>query len=165
VSVQDPEFFWNQLVDTVDDYFTISNERRVQNIGGLQTEGFVETRYQPGATWLEPWRWDSPSPAGRSLSTLQSIRRAARIRVIPVAGNYQVFVEVLQELEDVSQPALATPGSATPRYEGALVRFLDRPETAPRNLGWIPIGRDFDLEQEILRDLQGRLAVSSDEPY
>ena len=59
VPVNDPEFVWNQIVDMVDDYFEIQSERRVQLVGGVLTEGNIRTHSTPGATLLEPWRWDS----------------------------------------------------------------------------------------------------------
>jgi hypothetical protein len=161
VPVTDREFFWNQLVDTVDDYFSIATERRAEIAAGLPTEGLIETHYQTGATCLEPWLWDSASEFERTLATLQSIRRRARLQIIPTATGYGVNVEVFKELEDVARPAQAMPGSSTPRHDGSLVRQREdrRSERrgAVQSLGWIPIGRDAALEQEILRELYGRL--------
>ena len=156
----DPELLWNQLVDTVDDYFSIATERRMQRVGGILQEGFIETRTEPGATWLEPWRWDSVSSEQRSLATLQSIRRKAFVRVVPMGGQYQVFVQVQNELEDVTQPIRLTPGASTPRYDGTLIRKVATPDVEPTTKGWIGIGRDSALEQEILRELQGRLSMA-----
>ena len=79
--VTDPEFFWNQLVDAVDDYFDVKMERRVQQIGAVITEGRIETHPQPGATVQEPWRRDSVSGYQRWHATAQSIRRTATVRV------------------------------------------------------------------------------------
>ncbi len=74
VAVPDPEFFWNQLVDTIDDYFDLRTEQRIHVIGGVITEGRVETYYQPAATLLEPWRWDSTSGYEKLHATTQSLR-------------------------------------------------------------------------------------------
>src|SRR5688500_9404693 len=37
VAVEDREYFWNQLVDAIDDHFQIVQEDRVQAIGGILT--------------------------------------------------------------------------------------------------------------------------------
>lgn len=151
------EFFWNQLIDTVDDYFRIESERRVQTIGGVVTEGQVETHYLTGATALEPWLWDSASDFELAHATLQSLRRRASIRVVPVGTGYDVHVTVLKELEDVDYPAEATPGSSSPRLNISLGRTDRRFSPGQLTLGWIGLGRDTALEQEILRELYARL--------
>src|SRR5688500_14480560 len=55
----DSEFVWNQLVDVVDDNFRIEREERVRLIGGILTEGRIDTFPTVGSTLLEPWRTDS----------------------------------------------------------------------------------------------------------
>jgi hypothetical protein len=155
--VNDGEFFWNQLVDTVDDYFSIRSEQRVQQIGGVLTEGMIETRPLAGATILEPWHWDSSPGFERIHSTLQSPRRRANIRVIPHAGTYNVEVVVEKVLEDVDRPSQGTPGSSVPRHDSSLLRLQTTSDRSPETLGWIPLGRDVALEQEILRELSARM--------
>ena len=151
------EYLWSQLVDTVDDYFDIESERRPQNLGGMLSEGRIETHYAPGATLLEPWRWDSASWYERTLATFQSIRRRATVQVTPQAGGLAVGVIVQKELEDVDRPVNQTPGSSVPRQDGSLIRLNTSVEEDDRNVGWIALGRDLDLEQEILYELNRRL--------
>lgn len=157
VQVRDAEFTWNQIVDTVDDYFDIKAENRVQMLGGIMTEGRIETHYMPGATLLEPWRWDSTPGFEKLHATTQSLRRRAIVRVVPNAQSYAIQVIVEKELEDVDRPAHATPGSATPRHDGSLVRTVNDQIRGPRSLGWIPLGRDVSLETEMLQELYARL--------
>ena len=73
-------------------------------------------------------------------------------------------VIVEKELEDVSRPAQETPGSIVPRTEVSLVRLTTNTRLDDRNLGWIPLGRDFDLEQEILGELNARLVEPGARP-
>ena len=109
VPLSDREFLWNQLVDTVDDYFDIEREERVRLVGGVLTEGQLDTFPQPGATMLEPWRKDSSPGFERRYATLQSMRRRAIVHVKPqVDGGYLVDLAVYKELEDVSQPEFST---------------------------------------------------------
>jgi hypothetical protein len=163
VSGIDREFLWNQLVDTVDDYFQIEYERRVQPVGGVLTEGQIETHFLPGATALEPWRWDSASNFELAHATLQSVRRRSSIRVVPVPGGYDIHVVVMKDLEDVDYPTQVTPGSSTPRHNVSLDRTQRAPLPPQRTLGWIAQGRDTALEQELLHELVGRIYQSASE--
>ncbi len=156
----DREFVWNQIVDTVDDYFKIVREDRVRIVGGVLSEGRIETSATVGATILEPWRRDSTAGFERLHSTLQTIRRRAQVRVVPAADGYSVEVVVFKELEDVSRPEHATVGQSTSRHDGSLVRDDPTPDAGPVTLGWIPLGRDVTLEQRMLDEIYGRLAVS-----
>ncbi len=157
VPVEDPEFVWNQIVDTVDDYFPIAREERVRLIGNVMTEGRIETQMVPGASILEIFRKDSTPGFERWHSTFQSIRRQGEIRVAPSSGGYAVSVIVRKELEDVDRPEMSLIGSAVQRHDGSLVRPRGDRVGGALSLGWIPIGRDVSLEQKILADLSARL--------
>ena len=159
----DPEILWNQVVDTVDDYFRIRREHRVQVIGGILTEGRLETLPTAGSTLLEPWRRDSTPGYERLHSTLQSIRRHALVRVMPTEAGYLVEVLVFKELEDLNHPEQATVGEATLYHGLSLaqrgpVSAEEEDAADPIRLGWIPLGRDISLEQQILAELRARLS-------
>jgi hypothetical protein len=82
-----------------------------------------------------------------------------------------VSVTVLKELEDVERPMYATTGAATFRTDNTLDRATEaeptlgrqigdqpRPVSNPRPpAGWIGIGRDSALEQEMLVRIHDRL--------
>jgi hypothetical protein len=158
VGPMDEEFLWNQLVDTVDDYFKIEREVRMRSDGGVVTDGLIQTFPTPGATFLEPWRHDSTPGFEKLHASLQSIRRRATIRVSPSVGGYSIELIVYKELEDVAQPEHATVGALTLRHDGSLVRNEPNALEGPPRLGWIPEGRDMALEQRMLAELGGRLA-------
>lgn len=153
----DNEFLWNQAVDAVDDYFRIEREERVRLIGGVLTEGRIDTFPITGSTIFEPWRRDSTPGYEKVHATLQSIRRRATVRVIPTEGGYLLDVVVQKELEDLDKPEHATAGGATLRHDGSLVRQEGASGRYSATLGWIPLGRDVTLEQRILADLAARL--------
>ena len=157
VPVMEREFVWNQVVDTVDNYFQIEREERVRQLGGILTEGRIDTFPTVGSTVLEPWRRDSTFGFERWHSTFQSIRRRAIVRVIPTEAAFLVEVVVLKELEDLSNPEFSPIGGATLRHDGTVVRTKASPRTDPVTLGWIPLGRDISLEQQILAEIQSRL--------
>jgi len=157
----DREFVWNQLIDTVDDYFDIKCEERVRLVGGVLTEGRLDTFPKPGATALEPWQRDSSYGFERRYATLQSMRRRAVAFVKPQAdGGYLVDLAVYKELEDVSQPEFSTVDVESLRHDGTMYRPDGDPRAGPVTLGWIAMGRDAMLEQRMLAELRGRLGVT-----
>ena len=158
VPVTEGEFLWNQVVDTLDDYFKIEREERVRAIGGVLTAGRIDTYPTTGATLLEPWRHDSTPGFERLHSTLQSVRRRAVVHVVPVERGFSIEVVVFKELEDLDRPEHASVAAPALRHDGSLVRTELTPSPSPVTLGWIPLGRDLSLEQRILAELQGRLA-------
>ncbi len=160
VAVDDREYFWNQLVDSMDDHFQIIQEDRVQAIGGILTEGRVETAYKLGSTFLEPWRSDSTQGYQRLNASLQTIRRRAIARVIPSPGGLLVELTVEKELEDLNRPEFSTIGQSAERHDGTQVRADKIQKQNTTTLGWIPQERDCDLEKRILSDLRDRLAHS-----
>lgn len=155
--VADRELLWNQLVDAVDDYFHIEREQRVQEVGGVLTEGHIVTAPTSGATYLEPWHRDSTPGFERLHASLQSLRRRAEVRVTPRNNGYFVEVIVFKELEDVNQPEGATVRGAVIRHDGSLSRNESADPAGPVTLGWICVGRDVGLEQQILTELQARM--------
>ena len=161
VPAMDREFLWNETVNAVDDYFRIEREDRVRLIGGVLTEGRIDTFPTTGSTLLEPWRGDSTPGYEKWHATLQSIRRRCIVRVIPSEGGFLMDVQVLKELEDLDKPEHATAGGATLRHDGSLVRQEGAAGRFSHTLGWIPLGRDASLEQKILVDLAARLHLPS----
>jgi hypothetical protein len=160
VTSMDRDLVWETVADVVDDYFRIDREERPKLIGDLLTEGRLDTYPRSGSTIFEPWNYDSATPYERLESTLQSIRRTAMVRVIPAQGGFQVEVQVMKELENVSRPetgavSLANPGAL--RNDDSLQRVTSPVAGGSQTLGWIPQGRDLALEQEMLAQIQARL--------
>jgi hypothetical protein len=156
VSVNDSEFLWNQIVDTVEDYFKIKSEQRASRDPSGWLEGRMETYPEIGATFLEPWRKDAAFGFQRMQSTFQTIRRTCFVRVIPVEQGFSVAVEVIKELEDVDRSQYSSEGSAIARHDGTVVRATPGLSGQPITLGWIRQENDTELEQRILREIVGR---------
>lgn len=157
VPAANADVVWEQLVDVVDDYFRIQREERVQRFADVEVEGRIDTFPVVGATYLEPWRRDSVGPFERTEATLQTIRRRATVRVVPSEQGYLIDLAVFKELEDLQQPEYATAGRATFRYDSSLRRLNEPIGGQPLTKGWIPLGRDLLLEQQMLAALQARL--------
>jgi hypothetical protein len=157
VPVTDHEFVWNEIVDTVDDYFPIAREERVRILGNVMTEGRIDTQPTTGATVLDVFRKDRTKGFETWHGTFQSIRRQAEIRVLPSQQGYGVNVIVRKELEDLDRPEMSLVDASAFRHDGSLVRPGGSRLGGSTTLGWIPVGRDVDLEQKILADLYARL--------
>lgn len=136
------ETVWNETVDVVNDYFIVESESRI--------DGRIETVPTVGSTLFEPWKGDAVNYDERLEGTLQSMRRRAFVRVSSVEDGYLVSLEVFKELEDLKKPQFADAGQAIFRHDASpsrdpqVVTGIAPPE------GWIPVGRDFALENQIL---------------
>ncbi len=159
------ELIWEQLVDVVDDYFTIDKEEPVRVIGGLAVRGRITTKPLSGATVFDQlWRPDGVTRYDRWEATLQSIRRYALVSVSPTEGGYFIDLQVFKELEDVAQTERATAGAATFRHDGSIERYTDTVSSAPPTIGWIPLGRDLPVEQKMLAVFKARLCSTPGVP-
>lgn len=147
---------WETTVDVVDNYFRIQQEERLRAVGDEFVEGRIDTYPTGGATIFEPWNGDSANLHERVESTLQTIRRYAVVRVIPDPRGQWIDVVVFKELEDLAMPEHATSGGATFRYDSSLTRVIDPVGGQDISQGWIPLGRDFALEQRMIGQLQER---------
>ncbi len=151
------ELVMDEVSDEIDDYFRILREQRLRLTDQILTEGWIDTEPKIGSTVLEPWRHDSTPGFELHHATLQTVRRWAKVRVIPVDNRYLIDVKVFKELEDLPQPEHSTVSGTIYRHDNALDNDrIDRSLT-PRNRGWIPMGRDFSLEQKILANIQNRI--------
>lgn len=158
VPAANDEYAWEQIADVVSEYFTIAREQQVRRSGEAWSEGKIETRYQGGATWLEPFRKDSVGAFNRWESTFQTIRRRATIRVMPDPNGYVVEAIVEKELEDLPHPERSTSGVAAFPNDFSLPNDrsggVSRTASSPR---WIQLGRDKPLEAKMLADIHARL--------
>jgi hypothetical protein len=146
----DFEAVWNKTVAVVDKYFEIESENRVSRT--------IVTHPKIGATLLEPWSGDSVAFEDRLESSLQTIRRFAIVKVDPApSGGYLVKVEVRKELEDLVKPDRQAAGRAVFNNDFPVNRVREIVGPIPVPVGWIPRGRDPNLEQVILAGVRDTL--------
>ena len=146
----DFEAVWMACITSIDDYFDIASENRLQRK--------IITEPKVGATLFEPWSGDSVGFDQRLEATLQTMRRHAVITVNPTAtGAYAVKVEVNKELEDMIRPAVQNNGRAVFDNQFPVNRARDYVGPVPLPNGYIPRGRDTQLERVILAKIKEKL--------
>jgi hypothetical protein len=134
---------FQKALDVVDDFFEIAYMNRY--------EGRIETQPAVAPGIEQPWKPGSPDFSQRLLASFQSIRHRC-ILLISTAdeGGYYIDVKVLKELEDLPSPMRATAGSASFNMVSTIERQFEVIEQPVYESNWIPIGRDYKLEQVIL---------------
>jgi len=148
----------DEIVDEIDDYFRIAREEQIRVDNGLMTEGWIETWPRIGSTILEPWHHDSTRGFEKIHASLQTVRRQAKVRVIPSGDSYMIDVKVFKELEDNPTPVRSAVRGKYLRHDNALDVGFEDNWGSQRNDGWISVGRDVSLEQQILSNIVGRLS-------
>src|SRR5262249_34496267 len=134
---------FEQVIDVVDDYFDIAESNMYA--------GLIRThpRVAPGLEQF--FKPGSPDFDQRLLATLQSIRHYAVVKIDgPRDGGYGVDVKVFNERENVGPPLRAPAGAAAFRSDPTVDGQYEVIEEMPHSGGWIPIGEDVKMEQEIL---------------
>ncbi|MDG3005313.1 hypothetical protein [Paludisphaera mucosa] len=147
VPVDDFEAVWNKTVAEVGGYFDVASENRLSRT--------ITTEPKISPTVLEPWLADSTTLGDRVEATLQTIRRRAIIKIDPAPnGGFLVKVEVHKELEDMIKPDRQMAGRAVFNNEFPVNRSRETVGPVPVAVGWIPRGRDANLEQVILSGIR-----------
>jgi hypothetical protein len=138
---------FERVLDVVSHYFEIVDSNRYS--------GQIETfpRIAPGLE--QPWKPGSPDFAQRLLASFQTIRHRALVLITPAKnGGFFVDVKVFKELEDLARPTHATAGAASFRSDNTVERQYEVIDPSVYiDSRWIPLGRDFKLEQVILKHL------------
>jgi hypothetical protein len=152
IPTADFELVWKQAVRVLDEYFDIASENRLA--------GMIQTQPRVGATLGEPWAGDSVGFRERLESSLQTIRRYARVTVKPAPeGGFAVKVEVHKQLEDLVRPDRQNGGRAVFNQIFPINRTREVVGPIPQPIQWIDRGRDYKLEQLLLARLRHDLAL------
>src|SRR5258706_1441 len=138
-------------------------DRLVAISGANRYDGRIEgaPRIAPGVgLLLKP---GSPNVYERTLATLQSMRHRCFVQIQPEtdpatqAVVYVVTVTVFKELEDVAAP-LRNPGvSGAFRSDATVDREFEVVDPTMVSTAWIPKGRDYPLEQKLLRKIRDKV--------
>lgn len=158
IPMLDRSVVMDEISDELDDYFRISREEHIRVVDNLMTEGWIETYPRIGSTVLEPWHHDSTRGFEKLHASLQTVRRSAKVRIIPTGDSYSVDVKVIKELEDNPNPLRSAVSGKFLRHDTALDSSQANQWDVLTDFGWISMGRDISLEQKILTNIVRRLS-------
>lgn len=148
----DFEKMWNKVVAEVNKHFPMASENRLA--GTIRTDSVMT------GTLIEPWTPDAVTFSDRLEATLQTIRKFAVVQIDPAPeGGYLIKVEVNKEMEDLSKPAMQPAGRAAFYNDFPVNRTREIVGAVPTPLGWMPMGRDTNLEQKILSEIRDALLL------
>ena len=139
---------FEKTIDILDDYFEL--------LPPDPSDGRIVSKPRIAPGYEQFWKPGNPDTRGRLLATFQTIRQTATARIwAGERGGYLVYVVVERELEDLSRPIQARIGNAVFLDEPGVDRQLDvvTDDTSP-DQNWFRVGRDFALEQQILRRIR-----------
>jgi hypothetical protein len=127
--------------------------------------GYIRTAPLSGAQSLEFWRSDNVGSFNRSEAGLHSIRRAVEINVSEQAGQLCINCKATTQRLSLPQSQNAA-GQSHPIMSSdqrSVQKFkLGREQKS--NLTWTDLGRDNQLETEILKRIEKQLAATKKEP-
>ena len=167
VQTKDAESLWDAVVDTLDNYFIISTETPVRTYESVdangrqcvyQTEGRIETEPSIMGGVQEPWRRNGAECGDRWFATFQTVRTTATARVAPEENGFFIYLTVNAEIEDMPKPMGSKVGYNL-QFDEDLSQLSQGVPERKRSKGWIPIGRDSDLENRIMKELAWRVGT------
>jgi hypothetical protein len=122
--------------------------------------GYIRTAPLSGAQSFEFWRSDSVGSFNRSEADLHSIRRAVEINIDEQAGQLCINCRATTQRLSLpqSQSAAAQSRPVMSPDQRSVQKFkLGREQKS--NLTWTDLGRDSQLETEILKRIESRLTA------
>ena len=121
--------------------------------------GFIRTRPLPGAQFFEFWRSDNVGADNYLQANLHTIRRTVELDMSQRGREMRITCEV--RVQKLSLPEHEITGSAGAyemfsRSTPSLQKLKLHPEQQ-KDMAWIDMGRDEQLETEILRQIEERI--------
>jgi hypothetical protein len=142
---------FGKCVQIVGEYFDI-----VTPCNPYTGEILTRPRLAPG--YEQFWKAGNPDPRTRLLATLQSLRHVATVKIVAgERGGYFVYVQVDLELEDLPRPTSDRTGGVDFEAFPTVARpwdVVNRDVSTDVTSAWFKVGRDYALEQELLRRIR-----------
>ncbi len=139
---------FEKVVDILSDYFEL--------LPPNPYDGRIVTQPRIAPGYEQFWKRGNPDPRGRLLATFQTVRQRAVAEIrAGERGGYWVLVIVERQLEDLPRPTQARIGNPIFQESATVERQLEvvTPELS-EDRSWFTIGRDYALEQQILRRIR-----------
>jgi hypothetical protein len=117
--------------------------------------GFIRTLPLTGAQSFEFWRSDNVGSFNQSEADLQSIRRSVEINV--TQQDQQLCIDCRATTQRLSTTQGQDKEALAESYHSAQRLKFGRDQKA--NIAWIDLGRDNQLETEIIKRIEKQLAT------
>lgn len=121
--------------------------------------GLIKTYPLSGAQTFEFWRKDSVGSFNRTEADLQSIRRTVELNISDKAGELCINCIATTQRLSYSQGQIADEGYATVVETRRSVEKLLPASRQKSNITWIDLGRDNQLETEIIKRIESHLSA------
>jgi hypothetical protein len=137
---------YETILDVLDDIWEIAYTNRY--------EGRIETIPKVAPGLEQSWKPGSPDFYQRLYAYLQTVRHRCIVLITTADdGGYFIDLKVFKELEDLPVPLRSTAGMASFRNPTTVERQFEVIEPPLYETNWIPIGRDYKLEQVLLEKI------------
>ena len=126
--------------------------------------GYIRTAPLSGAQSFEFWRSDSVGLFNRTEADLHSIRRAVEINISEQAGQLCINCRATTQRLSMPQSQTATDQQTVMAQQQKDVKKLKLGHEQKSNLTWTDLGRDNQLETEILKRIESHLPATAGKP-
>jgi hypothetical protein len=166
----------NKYVKTIDQFCLPSATRTAAMAAGEQVladthfaiekldadAGYIRTYPLAGAQTFEFWRTDSIGSFNRTEADLHSIRRTVELNVTEQSG--QLCINCTATTERLSMPREQTASGQSRIMMSPAQRSIQKPGGEQKtNATWLNLGRDKQLETEILNRIDKQLGKAKKE--
>jgi hypothetical protein len=122
--------------------------------------GYIKTVPLSGAQTLEIWRADSVGSFNQVEADLQTIRRTIELGITDDNAPGQVCINCIATTERLSMPQDLTASGQTQIVMSGRQRSVRKLGERKTDLTWINLGRDQQLETEILKRIDKQLTAA-----
>lgn len=122
--------------------------------------GYIKTEPLSGAQTLELWRCDSVGSFNHSEADLQTIRRTIELNVVDGNTPGQICINCTAITERLSMPQDLTASGQSQVVMSGRQRSVRKLGEKKADLTWINLGRDRQLETEILKRIEKKFTAA-----
>jgi uncharacterized lipoprotein YajG len=121
--------------------------------------GYIKTGPLSGAQTLEFWRTDSVGSFNRAEADLQTIRRTVELGIAEGNVPGQVCINCIATTERLSMPQDLTASGQSQIVMSGRQKSVRKLGERKADLTWVNLGRDAQLETEILKRIDKKLTA------
>lgn len=121
--------------------------------------GYIRTTPLSGGQSLEFWRTDNVGAFNQTEADLQSLRRTVEINISEQIGQLCINCTATTQRLSLPQSQIATDQQTVMAYQQQNARYFKSNRDQKLTQTWTDLGRDNQLETEILKRIEKQLAA------